>query len=598
MNGHRVKKLVGVAVSALMLLALVYFELHAPFEYRVQDAIFQQAGLTHPDIIVIGIDEAAWEMFGAWPWPRSVMAEAIDILNTYDDWRPAVIAIDVLYDQESHFFPEGDAALVDAVARAGNVVLGSSVLVGLDPSLLTLEPVIVSHHTPFDALLPYAPHGLVNGITDADGLIRNALLWEYFQGERLHSFPVEIAMMYLGVTEPHPFIQENPSMFLRFSGEPGIAGNPGDFFWYSFADIFEPWFDPGFLDGKIVLIGPYAIGMMDNHAVPILRGALMYGVEIHANAVQAILDEAFILRTPPWVGGLLIAALILLAMALAEWVDIRIAIPVFAVLGVGYWFAAQWIFTHHYFVLPLLGPPLALGIVAVYQFIYGYILQSYEKSKLRSTFKKYVDPKLVDALIESGEGDSDGVGAKKHIAVLFVDVRGFTPMTERLRETPELIVETLNEYLELTSASVFNNGGSVDKFIGDATMALFNGFVPLDDYIYKAVKAAWDIVEGAAAVNANIKEKYGIDIGFGVGVNCGDAIVGNLGPSFRKDYTAIGDTVNTAARLESNSKASQVLLGRDIVDILGDRIIAESVGEIPLKGKSVPLEVFALKGIR
>jgi len=145
------------------------------------------------------------------------------------------------------------------------------------------------------------------------------------------------------------------------------------------------------------------------------------------------------------------------------------------------------------------------------------------------------------------------VGSKKHIAVMFVDVRGFTPMTEGFRDTPELIVETLNEYLELTAGAVFGNGGSVDKFIGDATMALFNGFVPLDDYIYKAVKAADDMVQGAAELNASIKERYGIDIGFGVGIHCGEALVGNLGPSFRKDYTAIGDTVNTAARLESNA---------------------------------------------
>ena len=128
-------------------------------------------------------------------------------------------------------------------------------------------------------------------------------------------------------------------------------------------------------------------------------------------------------------------------------------------------------------------------------------------------------------------------------------------------------------------------------------MALFNGFVNLDDYVYKAVKAAWDMVEGAAAVNEAIKTKYGIDIGFGVGIHCGSAIVGNLGPSFRKDYTAIGDTVNTAARLESNAERSQVLISREVYDLLGDRIEAESIGEIPLKGKSVPLEVFALTGV-
>ena len=196
--------------------------------------------------------------------------------------------------------------------------------------------------------------------------------------------------------------------------------------------------------------------------------------------------------------------------------------------------------------------------------------------------------------METGEANSDEVGVLKDIAVLFVDIRGFTPMTEALKGYPGLIVKILNEYLELTSSAVFNNGGSVDKFIGDATMALFNGFVPLDDYVYKAVKAAWDIVQGATEVNASIKEKYGVDVGFGVGVNCGDAIVGNLGPSFRKDYTAIGDTVNTAARLESNAKRSEVLISKNVYELVKDRVKAVSVGEIPLKGKSEKLEVFSV----
>jgi len=495
------------------------------------------------------------------------------------------------------FFPEGDYALIEAARHAGNVVLASSLEIGIDRNTLSLEPVILNHHVPFSGILPYVNYGLINGILDPDGVIRNALLWERYQEETIYSFPVAISMMFQGTDAPAPFIQENSEMFIRYTGLPSVGGGNGDFYWFSFAEIFEPDFDPGMLSDMIVLIGPYAIGMMDHYPVPIYRGAPMHGVEIHANVIQAILDESFILHAPDWVGGLIIAVFLILGMILGEFTDIRVVLVAFVLVGVGYYFTAQFVYTSHDHVLPVLRPPLTLGIVALYQLVYGYSLHVYEKGKLRSTFKKYVDPKLVDALIESGEADSNNIGSKKDIAVIFVDVRGFTPMTESLRGTPELIVDTLNEYLELTSASVFNNGGSVDKFIGDATMALFNGFVPLDDYVYKAVNAAWDMVKGADAVNNLIKSKYGIDIGFGIGVHCGSAIVGNLGPSFRKDYTAIGDTVNTAARLESNAKRSQVLISRDVYDLLKDRVQAESIGEIPLKGKSVPLEVFALTGV-
>ena len=598
MKARTVKMLVSVILCALLIMVVAVFEWLAPLEYRVQDAVFQEEGLIHPDIAIIGIDEHTLDVLGQWPWPRSVMAEAIQILNRDYDAKPAVIGIDVLFTEYNRFFPEGDIMLADTLRHYGdNVVLASSLIIGIDRDSLSLDPVVLGHVRPNSNFLPYVRYGIINGITDADGFIRNTLLWERYAGEVIYSFPVMISMMYQGVTEPDRFIRENSSMFLRYTGLPGTDGLEGDFFQFSFADIFEDFFDPAWLEGMIVLIGPYAIGMMDHFHVPILPGTHMYGVEIHANAIQAILDGAYKLRVPPWVKSLIFIAFIVFTMALGEFTDIRVTLGVFAAAGIGYFFAALFFYNSHYYVLPILTPLIIIGVVFIYQTIYGYVLDAIEKGKLRSTFKKYVDPKLVDALIESKEADSDGVGQKKNIAVIFVDVRGFTPMTEGLRETPELIVETLNEYLDLTASSVFNNGGSVDKFIGDATMALFNGFVPLDDYVYKAVKAAWDMVQGASEVNERIKEKFGIDIGFGVGVHCGEAIVGNLGPPFRKDYTAIGDTVNTAARLESNARRSQVLISKDVYLMLEGRITASSIGEIPLKGKSIPLEVYALTGV-
>ena len=597
-SARTVKKVVSLGIIMLLLLFFAYFNIASWLEYRVQDTVFQEAGLLHPDIAVIGIDAEALDMFGSFPWPRSVFAEAIDILNTYDDWRPAVIGIDVLFVEYSRFHPEGDYALADALYRAGNVVLASELEIGTDTEALILEPTILAHLKPNSIILPYAEHGLINAIRDRDGVIRNAFLWERHESEQLFSFPVVISMMYLDITEPVDFIRENPYMFIRYSGYPGIGGRRGDFFWYSFAQIFDPDFDPGALAGMIVLIGPYAVGMMDHHDVPILRGAPMYGVEIHANVIQQILDEAFFLYAPEWVGVLVIVLTLLIGMVLGEFLDFRIMLIYSIAVGLVYFFGVQYIFSNHYYVLPVLTPPLVLGVATIYQLIYGYSLNAVEKGRLRSTFMKYVDPKLVDKLVESRGADSDAVGSKKDIAVLFVDVRGFTPMTERLKDTPEVIVDTLNKYLELTSASVFNNGGSVDKFVGDATMALFNGFMSQDDYIYMAVKAAWDMVLGAAAVNEQIKQRYGLDIGFGVGVHCGSAIVGNLGPSFRKDYTAIGDTVNTAARIESSAKPSQVLISRDVYESLGERITAVSVGKVTLKGKSEPIELFELTGVK
>ena len=169
-------------------------------------------------------------------------------------------------------------------------------------------------------------------------------------------------------------------------------------------------------------------------------------------------------------------------------------------------------------------------------------------------------------------------------------------MSEALE--PEQVVEILNQYLELTTECIFRNKGTLDKFAGDATMAVFNSPFDLEDYVYHAVCAAMDIVNGGIALEADLKKRFGRSIGFGVGVNCGPAVVGNIGCEFRMDFTAIGDTVNTAARLEANAGKGQVLISDEVYERLKDRIEVDTVGEIPLKGKSRNVFVYSLKAIK
>lgn len=205
---------------------------------------------------------------------------------------------------------------------------------------------------------------------------------------------------------------------------------------------------------------------------------------------------------------------------------------------------------------------------------------------------KYVAPQVVDEISKKGEFHMVLGGENRHIAVLFVDIRGFTPMSENLE--PEQIVEILNEYLSLTTNSIFKNGGTLDKFIGDATMAVFNAPFDLEDYIYKAVCTARDIAAGSAELQERLMKRFGKSISFGIGVNCGNAVVGNIGCEFRMDYTAIGDTVNTAARLESNAGKGQILISQEVYEAVKDRVQVTEVGVIPLKGKSNGVFVYQL----
>ena len=235
-------------------------------------------------------------------------------------------------------------------------------------------------------------------------------------------------------------------------------------------------------------------------------------------------------------------------------------------------------------------------IVMLYFIVEKYFGEKLRRKKVLATFKKYVAPQIVDKISKDGTYELKLGGEKRNIAVLFVDIRGFTPMSESLN--PEQVVSILNEYLALTTDSVLSNEGTLDKFIGDATMAVFNAPFDLEDYIYKAILTALAIRDGSDKLAARLQEKFGKTISYGIGVNCGDAVVGNIGCEFRMDYTAIGDTVNTAARLESRAKAGEILISEAVYREVENRIEAECVGEMELKGKSRAVNVYRLIGIK
>ena len=164
--------------------------------------------------------------------------------------------------------------------------------------------------------------------------------------------------------------------------------------------------------------------------------------------------------------------------------------------------------------------------------------------------------------------------------------------------TPQEVVSILNRYLTLTTDCIMKNHGTLDKFVGDCTMAIWNAPIKQEDYVMNACRAALDMVEGSKALSQELLEKFGRTVSFGIGVHCGNAVVGNIGAEMRMDFTAIGDTVNTSARLEANAPAGKIYISREVVNRLGDRIQVTSLGDgINLKGKSRKFEIFLLDGV-
>lgn len=343
-----------------------------------------------------------------------------------------------------------------------------------------------------------------------------------------------------------------------------------------------------------MFVGAYAAGLQDQYSVP-NSSAQMFGVEIHANILQCIIDDRMPLPVSRLLAAVISSVTVLLVFVISKKLKVRFSLPLSLAVLAGF-ICCGALLNANGSTIPLAYCAVFVPLAFLFNLIRRYALETIEKRKITAAFKKYVAPQVVDEMFKKGKYKVKLGGENRHIAVLFVDIRGFTPMSEALE--PEQVVDILNSYLNLTTNSIFKNGGTLDKFIGDATMAVFNAPFDLDDYIFRAVKTAWDIVQGGNEIESKYMEKYGRSVSFGVGVNCGNAVVGNIGCDFRMDYTAIGDTVNTAARLEANAKRGQVLISESVYEQVKDRVEVEPIGEIPLKGKSKGVFVYSLVKIK
>lgn len=573
------------------------FDLLRSADIKLMDTLTQSPRVINPNIYVIGIDDISLRELGAWNnWDRGIMADMVRTLNADPAARPAVIGIDVSYFSETN--PVYDEALAQAAAGAGNVVTAAEVIYSDALRYDAQGEPYVQHMAvntidyPYSALRQASAQGIINTVTESDGVIRNSIHQAQYQGETVYSFGYTIYREYAkqhGLpTDVSPPLDTLNRFHIPFSGL------PGDYFGGSFARVLDGSIPPQMFADSIVLIGPYAPGMMDQYYTPIDSGQMMYGVEIHANIIDTLLAQNFKSTEPFWVQAVLLFALTVFAYWLFYLIEPKLSAVILLVLSGGYLYyvtqryASGWIINAIYI-------PIMLILLYIYRVVHRYFTEKTKRQTAVNTFKRYLEPQVVEHLLRDGAAQERMDGTKRDIAVLFADIRGFTPMSENL-ETSQ-VVAILNEYLTLASSCIFQNKGTVDKFIGDAAMAIFNAPLDLDDYTFRAVKAALDIAAGATSLQERLLEQFGRTINIGIGVNCGEAIVGNIGADFRLDYTAIGDTVNTAARLESKAKAGEILASSAVYERVKDRVKAVSLGEFSLKGKANQVEVYLVEGL-
>ena len=572
----------GLFGAAAVVLAVAVGALEG-LEYWSLEKFFEVRGAAQPraPIVIVAIDESSFIELGVqWPFPRAMHG---DLLRKIAADRPLAIGIDLIFDVPSSRGDADDAALGEAVTAAGNVVLGAA------PKYENRGFV-----EQFDANMPLpvirkgGVVGPVNLVQDpVDGHVRRAPLRVRVADDFMLGFDAQLYQMAVKRGLRAAPLPGSRDILINFNGPPRT------FPWvlYYRALKGEDEFVPqGFFRDKIVLIGPTSDVLHDFFPTAFARGTdQMPGVEIHANVLETYIRGNRIHEMPQWistllaVGGALVGALLVIrlhaARAFATAALLWLVLTIFAYVGFLYF--GVW-------MRGMAGTVgLSLGYVATV--ITNFVREQREKRRLSQFFS----PEVLREVVRQRDDNSLG-STRRLVTVLFSDIRGFTTLSERLE--PEQVAEMLREYLTEMTEIVFRHGGTVDKYIGDCVMALYNAPFPDPDHAVKAVRTGLEFQEKTLEVSKRWEEKLGVQIRNGVGINTGEAVVGTMGSRQRLEYTAIGDTINLGARLESITKeyGIGIIVSEFTHKLLKNEFMTRELGEVTVKGKSQPVKIFGV----
>jgi adenylate cyclase len=467
--------------------------------------------------------------------------------------------------------------------------------------------------------------GHFNPLTDPDGVVRRVpmiaeLDGAYYEALSLAVVRTEIALQtgkFPRVEPGYPAEQQNFQKFMSARNYGGLEwlkvgpvtvpvdntasalvpfrGPKASFPYIPLADVLAGRVPPEQLRGKIALIGTTAPGLLDLRATPV--ESVFPGVEIHANLIAGMLDNA-IKEKPAYmqgaeilllaIGGIALALLIPTLSALWATAATAAGLTGIVALNVGIWTQAGM-------VLPLAASILMTITLYTMNMAYGYFVESRSKRQFTELFGQYVPPELVDKMAEDPE-QYNMEPKSAELTILFSDVRGFTSISEALR--PEELREYINEYLTNMSAIIRSRyRGTLDKYIGDAIMAFWGAPVEDPGHARNGVMAAIDMQRECEALNAKFAARGWPTLKIGVGVNSGTVRVGDMGSQVRRAYTAMGDPVNVASRLEGRTKGYGVgvLVGESTRRLVKDVVFRE-VDRIKVKGKDEAVNIYEALG--
>lgn len=587
----RAARLLLALLPAMLVFLMIYFKPFYTLDAMLCDWLYAQMNGVGDTIKLICIDEKTLAEYGTFTtWSREKSAELIDVLYADSNKSPKVLAFDLIFTGQGD--EKADERLTEAAKKVPNLVLATNLLYrGNTVYGESFGPYyeiqnIAGEELPYEALGKTARSGFANAELSKDGFVRTTSVKKNVNGQTRYSFSGEIVRTYLGATGENldcDTLEKEERVQFFYSGK------PGEFIHYSMKDVLDGSVRAEEFQDCIVLVGVYAPGMQDAYHNAAKRGQDMYGVEINANIVRALmLDKTAVVVNPLWV-ALVVASIIFLYVYLARIMNL------YPALLMGLWVLLLSgiigrVLAVRGFLISQVYTLLIILLIWAWIIIEKYVFEAVRRRQTLSTFRKYMAPQVIDSLTKDDLFEIKLGGEKRQVAILFVDIRGFTQMSEALN--PEQVVQILNRYLSLVTECVFEYGGMLDKFIGDAAMAIFNAPNDQKEYVKKAIQSGLMMQEKGKALGQKLLEQYGKQVDFGVGIHTGEAVVGNIGCEIRMDYTAIGDTVNTASRIEGCSKKGEVLVSEVVYSLVKDDFEMEEKDFVSLKGKAEKVKIY------
>lgn len=611
-------------------------------------------------VVIVDIDEKSLGEYGQWPWPRDRLAELTQRLS---DLGAAAIAYDIIFAEPDRNSPHrilrnlgveenSEAAQLEAITGKladtdgifASAIEGRPVVVGFvtlpspgDNRPATKAGFAYGGHDPA-GLVPTFPNALTSlpaleqaaagvgsvslSLHDTAGVVRRLPLI-FSDGEKLYpGLSVEALRIAQGASGI--VIRTSAASGEIDSGAPAVTeikigafeipttasgeiwlhfDRDRDERYVSAAAILDPEKEAvvaDAVDGRIVLVGTSSVGLSDIRVTPL--GELVPGVSVHAQALEQITTGRFLTR-PDWAYGLELIVTFALGLFIisalpslgAGWTAAFGAISAGIIFG-----GAAYLFTRQSLLIDPVYPAIANLLVYATATALLYLLTEREKKFVRTAFGQYLSPELVRRL-ENAPEDLRLGGEMRDMTILFMDVRGFTQISEQL--SPTDLVGFLNTLLSPLSEAIQAEGGTIDKYIGDSIMAFWNAPITVEDHAARACRAALALTQAVDRLNA--EDAFGFkarglptkDVRIGVGINSGPACVGNMGSTRRFNYSVIGDAVNVAARIEASCKTvgADCVVSEDTMSAAPEFAYLEA-GTIPLKGKTAPARLYALAG--